>query len=1017
MRFIFQITILTIVAVSVVAVHADDTLGQRAIVLLSRRCFACHGPDENAREADLRLDEPKFALLAVGSSGRAIIKPGNHQQSELFHRVVSNDEDLRMPPLEHGPALKSSEVTLLKSWIDDGADWPIHWSFRPVERPAIPPVTATDELKLAARSQGAIDRFIRARLLRAGLLPSKQADRRTLIRRVTLDLTGLPPTPVEVQAFVSDPRPDAYERVVDRLLASPAFGERWATMWLDLARYADSRGYEQDNPRQAWPWRDWVVDAYNTDMSYRQFTIEQLAGDMLPSPTHSQLLATAFHRNTMTNDEGGTDDEEYRIAAVKDRVDVTMQVWMGLTAGCAKCHSHKYDPISHREYYQLYAIFNQSADADRADDAPTMRLPTYEHEKEEARIRNEIAAIEKKLATPDKNREQEFQEWTKNLREGPKWQVLTPSNVFTASGSDVIVQPDSSVVISGRTPFTDSYLIDLPLDLPQVTAIRIETIPDENLPAGGAGRERGTGKFVLSSFTAIVQKDEFDLQRVRFSSAVADHSQYGWSIEHALRGSDTRRLGWAVGPYWRERHVAIFKSARPIKAGKGSQLVIRMQHAFPKDGLTLGRFRISATADDDPNLDAIAPDNIVAMAKIPAKDRTPEQNRQLYRRHAYQTKKAEVDLRHIDSLERSISQLNVPQTPIMEELTGNARRETHIHKRGNFLAPGEAVSANVPKAWHAFPPNEEVNRRSLADWLLDDANPLVDRVAVNRVWARLFGIGLVETEEDFGSQGTMPSHPKLLDYLAYEFKENGRSHKWLCRQIVLSATYRQSSRVNKSAVKVDPQNRLLSYSPRFRLSAEQTRDAALSAGGLLSRTLHGPPVMPPQPEGIWAHVFSEFRWNTSVGENRYRRGLYTYLRRTAPYPAMAAMDGPSREVCTPRRIRTNTPLAALVTLNDPAFVEAAQSLGRRLAHNSFEQSLPELYLTALGRLPKPQEKKIMFNLFAARLAKFNEHTTDAKQFAGLKENTDLSAEHIANIAAWTALANVVLNLDEFLVRP
>lgn len=1008
------------------SIRAEDAheLSDQAAAILSKRCFQCHGPDEGSREADLRLDQAKFALAAVAESGDKVVAPGNAAKSELIARIQSTDADVVMPPADAGPPLTAKEVSILKKWIDQGADWPKHWSFRPLAAPPIPSPVSFAEPTDWETSRSLIDRFIRRRLRAADLQPAQPANRETLIRRLSLDLIGLPPTPEEVAAFVADDRPDAYERLVDRLLASPAFGERWATMWLDLARYADSRGYEQDNPRQIWPWRDWVIEAYNRDMGLNQFTIEQLAGDLLPDALHEQLVATAFHRNTMTNDEGGTDNEEFRVAAVKDRVDVTMQVWMGLTAGCAKCHTHKYDPISLREYYEMYAIFNQTADADLSDDSPTLRLPTYEHQKEEDRLRENILAVEKELATPDAKEREAAEEWAKQLAAGPNWKVLRPSNAYSSSGSDFRLLSDSSLLVSGRLPFSDSYLIELPIDLPQVTAVRIETLLSDSLPAGGPGRERGTGKFVLSELSASVQTGPFDLVPLRFNSVAADYSQPGFSIEHALHNSNIRMKGWAVGPFWRDNHLAVYSAARPVRAGNKSLLLVRIQQRFAKEGLSLGRFRISATADTDLNLNALAPDNVVEIARKPAAKRSEKEQRLLYRRHAYQAKSAATDLKKIIYLEDAIRRLNVPQTPIMRQLVNEEQRETHIHNRGNFLDLGDKVEPAAPASWHAFPANEEVNRLSLAKWLIDESNPLVDRVAVNRVWARFFGVGLVETEEDFGSQGLPPTHPQLLDYLATEFRDQGRSHKTLCRAIVMSATYRQSSRVSKAARKIDPRNQLLSHSPRVRLTAEKTRDAALAVSGLLSRKLHGAPVMPPQPEGIWQHVFSDSQWVTSRGEDRYRRGLYTYLRRTSPYPAMTMMDGPSREICTVRRIPTNTPLAVLVTLNDPAFVESAQSLGRQTALRGdappstmpkFTDNLDWLYRKTLSRPPRAAEVEIMRELYDQRLAHYEEHTGEAKLWAGTPD--DFPASHLAEAAAWTGVANALLNLDEFLTRP
>jgi len=658
--------------------------------ILAKNCFACHGPDEHSRQANLRLDTRADATGQTG--GHAGIVPGNSAASRVFIRITHPKTP--MPPPAAGKRLSEQEVELIKRWIDQGAPYDRHWAFEPPVRPPLPKV------ERAGWPKNEIDYFVLARLEAEGLSPSPEADRYTLIRRVWLDLVGLPPPPEAVAAFVSDDSPEAYERLVDGLFNSPHYGERWASVWLDLARYADSKGYEADRLRSMWPYRDWVIRALNENMPFDRFTILQLAGDLLPVPTQDQLIATGFHRNTMTNDEGGTDDEEFRDAAVKDRVATTGQVWMGMTWGCAQCHNHKFDPLSQKEFYQLYAFFNQTEDSDKIDDRPKLRL----------------------------------------------------------------------------------------------------------------------------------------------------------------------------------------------------------------DGKTT--------------------------------------------------------------------------TLIMRELPADKRRETRIHRRGNFLDPGEAVEPAVPAAFHPFPEEAPRNRLGLAKWLVDKRNPLTARVVVNRFWSRLFGAGLVETEEDFGSQGAPPSHPELLDWLATEFMRLDWDMKAIQKKIVMSATYRQSSDATPALLERDRFNRLLARGPRVRLEAEMVRDQMLAVAGLLSPKMYGPPVMPLQPDGVWQVVYSRDRWETSPGEDRYRRALYTFRRRTSPYPAAITFDAPSGEVCTMRRIRTNTPLQALVALNDPLALEAASRLAARVLGEgaaSIESRIERAFRTVLVRPPEPAEVERLRRLYEEAKAKLEQDPMAARK--------------------------------------
>ncbi len=756
--------------------------------ILSKNCFACHGQDDGHRAAKLRLDRRETALLPR-KRGAAIV-PGKPEKSLLLQRVSAEDEGERMPPMQTGNVLTRTQIDTLRRWIAQGAPYAEHWAFIKPKRPPLPAV------KDRAWPRSGLDYFILARLESEGLKPAAEADRYTLLRRVSLDLRGLPPMPAEVEEFIKDTSPDAYEKAVDRFLKDAAYGERWARMWLDLARYADSAGYGSDPLRpHIWRYRDWVIDAFNRNLPYDQFTTEQLAGDLLPHPTLEQRIATAFHRNTMTNTEGGTDDEEFRVAAVKDRIDTTLQVWMGLTMGCAKCHSHKYDPITQKEYYRFFAFFNQTADNDQPDERPTVPAPSPAEQDKIRRIDARIAELKKQLAAPS---------------------------------------------------------------LVAVRALRRTPIPVESL-------------------TLLAE-------------------------------------------------IGRVEKTRPV----------------------------------------------------------------------------------------------VPKVPVMVELPAKQRRKTHLMVKGNFLNPGEQVEPGVPAAFNPLPKDAPTDRLGVAKWLFSPDNPLTARVTVNRFWAQLFGTGLVETEEDFGTQGEMPSHPQLLDWLATEYVRLGWDTKALLKMLVTSATYRQSSRVSPEALAKDPRNRLLSRGPRFRLEAEMVRDQALALSGLLSRKMHGPSVYPPQPPGLWQAAFNgERTWATSKGEDRYRRGLYTFWRRTVPYPSMATFDATSRETCTVRRIRTNTPLQAFVTLNDPVYVECAQALARRILKeggSSTEERARFALSLCLCRPPRSEQVRQVMKLFESEREHYGKNAKAATAMATDPLGPLPRGIDAAEAAAWTVVANVLLNLDAVLMK-
>ena len=1120
--------------------------------LISSKCFSCHGPDESSRKAKLRLDFRDEAIKDHKGS-RAIV-PGDAAGSELVRRITTTDPDDLMPPPKTGRTLSAGEIDLLKRWIQQGAPYSPHWAFVNPKRPALPAV------KMKSWPRNAIDYFILAKLERNGLKPSPSADRYALVRRLSLDLTGLPPTPAEVNAFVNDPLPDAYERLVDRLLRSPAYGERWARLWLDLARYADSAGYGSDPLRlNIWPWRDWVIRALNRNLPYDRFTIEQIAGDLLPrnpdSDDQDPIVATAFHRNTMTNTEGGTDDEEFRVAAIKDRANVTAQVWMGLTMGCAQCHSHKYDPITQREYYQFYAFFNQTEDNDQPDERPTLPLPTKEQRGKIERLKTEIAGLEEQRKKMTPELEAELAEWEKKQAEATDWIPLEPIDLVSYQGATLSRLPDHSVLASGNSPETDTYAFKARTDLTNISAIRLELLPDDSLPGHGPGRAVETGKgslteielavrslktepprarfirielpgtqrvlslaevqifdgsqnvatkgkatqsstdgggeasraidsdtngnFDAASTTMTKARDdpwwELDLgadtrleevaiwnrtdrglstrladfkllaldaerktvwertlntvpspvarlrvpaeKEIKLQNASADYSETDHEVSKAIDGNTDAKNGWSIGDKTGRAHAASFElGGKPFDA-TGSLLIFTLVQKYGTNH-TIGRFRIAATTQPPPVREL--PESIKTILAAEPEKRTDHERDELtdyFRAFAPSLTKVNEQLKN---LRKELDGVKPLALPVMREVAAEKRRASHILNKGNFLDPGETVEAGVPAAFHPMPTGAPASRLGLAQWLVSRDNPLTARVAVNRLWAQLFGIGIVETEEDFGTQGSQPSHRELLDWLAVEFMDHGWDIKALLKTMVMSAAYQQSSRLTPGLLEKDPRNRLLSRGPRLRLDAETVRDQALALSGLLSRKIGGPSVYPWQPDGLWRAAFNgERTWATSQGQDKYRRGLYTFWRRTVPYPSMATFDAPSRETCTLRRIQTDTPLQAFVTLNDPVYIEAAQALGRRLVREGgatvAERVRYGLQL-CLGRPPEDEQIKALIPLYEKEAAHYREQATDAKKLATEPLGPLPDGLNAAEAAAWTSVANVLLNLDGVLTK-
>ena len=946
---------LTLLSLPLVGTRAEDGIdfGSQIRPILASRCFICHGPDEETREAGLRLDTQEGALALLESGDHAVVA-GQPEESEMLNRVRSEEDGYRMPPEDIGAPLTEDEIGLLSAWIEAGAQFDKHWSFVVPKRPAIPMTPQQ------GWTQTSLDSLVLERLRSAQLPPNPPADLATLARRISLDLIGVPPSHERVQELLSDARPDALERYVDEILASPEFGERWGAVWLDLARYADSQGYAQDSPRTIWRYRDWVIQSLNADLPFDEFTVQQIAGDMLEAPTEDQLIATAFHRNTMTNSEGGTDDEEFRVAAVVDRVNTTMQVWMGMTMGCAQCHTHKYDPITQEEYYQLFAILNQTEDRDRPNEHPVYSSYSQTRLQQKQDLQKQIIELEEKIAATPKS-----------------------------PAVDLDHQPDETL----STRFIRIQLLSNQsfLSLAEVQALVGET----NVARKGTATQSTTA-FEGPASLAIDGNTDGHYFNAKSTTHTAQQDRPWWEVDlgqsHTIEQiaiwnrNDTPEVGNRLKPY---RIILLDDQRQPLWVGTFNE--------SPKPSATVS----IPTQWKDQTENTLK--EIEAYRVSP--DASPSGDAQ---------KLAQLK-QQLDGLKEDIT------TPIMRQLSADNQRETFIHVRGNFRTRGKTVTAGLPSAFHASAKDTVPNRMDLARWLVAKENPLTSRVIVNRFWENLFGMGIVETSEDFGTQGARPSNQALLDLLATDFIDQQWGVKALLREIVLSATYQQSSLVTDEKLQRDPYNHLLGRGPRFRLPAETIRDQALASAGLLSQKMYGPSVRPPRPNlGIRAAFGGSTDWQASPGEDRFRRGLYTSWRRTSPYPSMTTFDATSREVCTIRRIRTNTPLQALVTLNDPVFVEASQGLARRVlreAAGDEAAALERMFWIVLSRSPDPQEVEVLTSTLATVKQEFLAKPEDAKQLAEMPLGPLPQDADTIQFAAWTVLANVVLNLDEALARP
>ena len=985
--------------------------------IFARNCYGCHGPQR--QEAAFRLDAKDVALQG-GDLGTAII-PGRSADSLLVQFVAGAVPDKVMP--RKGDRLTAAQVGLIRAWIDQGAVWPEeasvkvpnkrdHWAFKTPVRPPWPSV------QNKAWVRNPIDQFVLARLERDGLSPSPEADRPTLIRRLSLDLLGLPPTPKEVDDFVNEARPKAYGEVVDRLLRSPHYGERWGRHWLDAARYADSNGYEKDRARLIWAYRDWVIRAFNRDLPFDQFTKEQLGGDLLPGATPEQVTATGFLRNSMLNQEGGIEPEQFRIDAMIDRMDAVGKAWLGLTISCAQCHNHKYDPISQKEYYRLFAFLNN-------DDEPFVEVPTEAQQKQRTQIREQAREIESRARRESTNLIERMNAWERGLadpRLTGNWTVLDPQEVLS-NPVKYEKQSDLSLLGGGDVYAEVTAKIWAETPLTNLTGFRLEALRHPNLPYGGPGI-LGKATFHLAEFTveAYASQQPTVTNQLKFRRALADAQAPGFAVTNAIDG-DTAKGGWSneFGPSRRhDERRAVFECAEPFPGFPGgTKLVFTLYMRGLKDTkldcATIGRIRLSVTTQPAP----LAVDPLTTAQRqwlaIPVAERTPEQTRELFTVFRQHDPALAGVTREIDQ-----AYTNWPDAATTLVLKPRAEpRHTRVFKRGDWQKQAEEVQADVPAVLHPFPADAPRNRLGLAAWLVDRRSPTTARVIVNRIWQAYFGQGLFTTPEDIGTRVDPPSHPELLDWLACEFMDRGWSFKEMHRLITDSATYRQTSRLTPALLEKDPYDRLLTRGPRFRVEAEIVQDIALAASGLLNPKIGGPSVYPPIPSSVGDQVYGGFSWPESKGADRYRRGMYTFWKRSLPFPTLLAFDAPPAETSCTRRTRSNTPLQALVTLNEKTYVEAAQAMGLRVLREGGPDNPSRAtyaFRLATGRLPTERELRALLDFWEEQYRYFEERTADALQIA-LSDPKDVPKEvNIHKAAVWVMLARAVLNLDETITK-
>lgn len=957
-RLLIALPLVLVALTNVSAAELD--FARDVLPILQRSCFECHG--EKKAAGGLRLDSA--AALAKGGASGAVVIAKNPAESELLRRIALPKSDNDVMP-NRGEPLTAAEIARIKAWIETGAIWPEdakvarHWAYLPPRKVMLP-----------IANLHPVDAFVRAKLNAEKLQPSPAAQPAVLARRLYLDVIGLPPSPSEVLAFeqaAAKDLPKAVAALVDQLLQSPQYGEKWARPWLDAARYADSHGFQRDDLRELWPYRDWVIRAINADMSFDQFTLEQLAGDLLPQATESQRVATGFNRCAPCNVEAGTDPEENRVNQVFDRVNTLGAVWLGTTLECAQCHDHKYDPITQRDYYSLFAYFNQTEiEAERSNPkvpgsirfiGPYLDLNDPATAANRQALQAQISLLQKQIARA--------RALASNTSEAETEQVLLPQEFDSAGDAGHKLLDDGSVLLVGDPPATDTYTLTFETKLPTIVGLKLEALTDPSLPGTGPGRgDPKRTNFVLHEFTASVAPAAAPekLQPLKMTATGASFSQENWDVTGAVDGKP--KTGWAIAPRFQQPHWATFQFAEPLKCGAGVKLTIKLVQEFGQ-ARTIGRVRITAlTVTSKPNSKPQVADSKELISQLAA-------------------------------AEAKLNGLKATRTLVLQELA--EPRPTHLMQRGDFRAIGDQVSPATPAVFPQLPVNKDAARVALARWLMSAENPLTARVTVNRFWLEIFGEGLVSTPEDFGLKGQPPSHPELLDWLAVEFRENGWSQKKLLQLILTSETYRQQSNLAPLLRERDPQNRWLTRGASFRLSAEGIRDNALAISGLLEKKQFGPPIYPPQPDGLWNKVGGErYEYTVSPGAEQHRRGIYIVLKRMSPNPSLITFDATARLSCRVKRLRSNTPLQALTLLNDPVYVGAARAFAERIRKEvppkDLDQQLTHAFRLAVARSPHAKELAVLKSLFLSE------------------------REAVGEESAWFAVASALLNLDETITK-
>ena len=1010
--------------------------------IFSDTCYACHGPDENKIKGKLRLDSIEAARKG-GKSGEPAITPGPPEKSEVMRRLLTNDDDDHMPPAEFHKVLSKEQITLVERWIREGAEYQGHWAFQPPVKPAVPAIPL---------GGNAIDGFLARGLAAKGLKPNSEAAKATLLRRAALDLTGLPPNDADLQAFLSDSSADAWSKVLDRLLASPHYGENMAMQWLDFARYADSNGFQSDTQRTMWPYRDWVIKAFNDNKPFDAFTVEQLAGDLLPNATREQIMATAFHRNHRLNGEGGRIVEEWFAENVIDRIETTGSTWMALTMNCCRCHDHKYDPITQKEFYQFFAYFNSNDESGvlgefggsgstrrGGNTPPLLSLPTEQQQKKIEETSAALAAAENELkAIPDAQSEL-YVRWLERQRaalsdEGVAWQPLHEEKVTAKENAEFKRLDDGSWLVSGGTADKETYIMEAAPAAGLLTAVRLEALPDDSHPNKSLGRAFN-GNFVLSAFEVRLRTANGKTTNLPLLKAETDYDQPGWSIAKLVPASmakgrtkkeDNTKAGWAIGGNLPENRVprkAIFTIA-PTTIPTGATLVVVMRHEAVSSH-SIGRFRLNISGQD-PKLLSLKTDPAAEAARLllvkPADQLTPADHKALEKlfvdspEHPRYATAAKVA-----AAKTAAEAANTAPVTVMVMKEIDKPRDAFVLLRGEYDKIGPKVERKLPAVLPPLPAGEPNNRLGFARWLVSGQHPLTARVWVNRAWERFFGVGLVKTSENFGSQAEWPSNPELLDWLAIEFVESKWDMKSMFKLIMSSSAYRRSAAVTPEMLDKDPDNRLLARGPRFRLPAEVIRDQALWTSGLLVDKQGGPSVKPYMPDAVWdeTSVYGDMRnYQADTGEGLWRRSLYTIWKRTAAPPTMLLFDSAGREVCTVKRSRSNTPMQALSLLNEVTFVEAA----RKLAEQSLRQpgdndaKLAWTFRKVLRRDATAAELAVLRKGLDKRLATYAADATLAPKLLAQGLSPASSDLDPNQLAAWTATANVLLNLDETVTR-